>query len=148
MAEFRSSDVIFLDTNVYVYALENEDLLGKKARELFTSISEKKPHIYTSVLTVAEVLTGVFKKGLEARIEEYLEFISGNGSIKVLDIDRKISIASAQLRAELELKKKNKLKTPDSLQLACALSVGSNKFVTADKNIPKKIGGTRVLLLK
>lgn len=130
---FNSKDTIFLDSNIFIYALEDETSLGQNSRFIFTQIKQKLPRVYTSVLTIKEVLTGVFQEHLEEKLPLYIEFISGGGLITIVDFNKNIAILAAQIHAEY------RLKTPDSIQIATALTVKAKKFFTADKGFPKKI---------
>lgn len=125
---------IALDTNVFVYALENQGKLGDGARDLLQRIKAEKPIVYTSVITIHEVLTGVYKKGMAEKVPDYVLAITGDGLIRIVDFTQQIALTSAQIRA------KYGLKTPDAIQIASAISAGASTFFTGDKRIPRKIG--------
>ncbi len=126
---------IALDSNIFIYALENTKELGDLSRGLLLEIKEQNHQPLTSVLTVQEVLVGVYKEGLSNKINEYLEFISGGGRIAVIDFNREVAVISARVRADYP-----HIKTPDAIQLATAINQGASRFYTADKKLPKKIG--------
>lgn len=134
---------IALDTNIFIYALEGEGKLGDSARRFFAEIKRKKPQVFTSVLTIQEVFVGVYKEGLEEKIPSYLEFISGGGLITVVDMSREIAIISAKIRAEYKA-----IRTPDAIQLATAICVGAREFITADRQLPRKINGLNIKILR
>ena len=56
---------IAIDTNIFIYSLEDEGNLGDLARSIFEVIKKEKPQVFTSVLTIEEVLVGVYRQGLE-----------------------------------------------------------------------------------
>lgn len=134
----KGSDILFIDTNIFIYALEDNGHLGEHSRDLLRQIKQQSARVYTSVLTIEEVLTGVFKESLDAKIPKYLEFISGGGLITILEFEQNTAIVCARLRAQY------KLKTPDAIQLACALVCGSTRFFTADRRIPKQIDEMKI----
>lgn len=134
---------IALDTNIFIYALEDEGKLGNSARRLFTEIKRKKPQVFTSVLTIQEVFVGVYKEGLEDRIPNYLEFILGAGLITVVDVNREIVILAAKIRAEHKT-----IRTPDAIQLATAIYAGAREFITADRRLPKRINKLNIKILR
>lgn len=125
---------IALDTNMFVYALEDKGKLGDEARKLLQEIKAKKFIACTSVITIHEVLTGVYKKGMAEKVQDYVLAITGDGLIKVVEFTQQIALSSAQIRA------KYGLKTPDAIQIASAISVEASTFFTGDKRIPRKIG--------
>ena len=63
---------IAIDTNIFIYALEDEGKLGDSSRSIFEVIKKEKPQVFTSVLTIEEVLVGVYRQGLEYKITAYL----------------------------------------------------------------------------
>lgn len=122
-----------IDTNIFIYALEDDGKLGEAARKLFKKVFEKKYQVFTSVLTIQEVLVAVYKAREKEKITTYLEFISANGLIIVVDMDREIAIKAAELRANYNIK------TADAIQLATALQAEATVFFTADKGLPQKV---------
>lgn len=138
---FKPTDSIFIDTNIFIYSLEETGILGNKSRSIIEQIKLKKPKTYTTTLTISEILTGVFEKGMENKVTRYLEFISGNGLINVLDLDVQIAILTAQLRARF------KIKTPDAIQLGSALFAECSLFISADRKLPKKIDNLKIIQL-
>lgn len=122
-----------IDTNIFIYALEDDGELGKKARKLFATVLKKNSQVFTSVLTIQEVLVAVYKAGEKEKIPTYLEFISAGGLITIVNMDAEIALKAAELRANYNIK------TADAIQLATALQVGATAFFTADKGLPRKI---------
>lgn len=137
---FSSHKAIFIDTNVFIYALEDNPKFPS-AKEIFKLIKAEHKLGYTSVISLLEASVKLFSLGKKEKIEEYLDFISGDGLIKVLDVDKPIAIKAAELRS------KHHFKTPDSIQLAAAIVYGATLFVTADRNFEKKIKDLEVLII-
>lgn len=136
------SDSIFIDTNIFIYALEDEGRLGDLSRDFFKLVQAKSPRIYTSVITIQETLTGVYKAKQEDRILEYLEFVSGGGSIAVLEITKQIALIAARIRAQFNVS------SPDALQIATAQDAKCNLFVTADRRLPPKADSLKIKLIR
>lgn len=140
---------IALDTNIFIYALEGKGELGNSARALFARIKRKNLQVFTSVLTIQEVFVGVYKEGLEDKIPNYLEFILGGGLITVVDVNREIAILAAKIRAEHKnMHNIKNIRTPDAIQLATAIYAGAREFITADRQLPKKIDGLNIKILR
>jgi predicted nucleic acid-binding protein len=57
-----------------------------------------------------------------------------------------VDVSREQLRAAAQLRVTTRMKTPEALKLAAALSSGCSAFLTNDRRIPA-IAGTRVLQL-
>lgn len=140
---------IALDTNIFIYALEDNSELGDASRKLFRIISKKAPQVVTSVITIEEILVGVYKRNLMDRISEYLGFISGNGLIDVIDVDKQIAMKAAQIRAEFSKKEKGlyRVRASDAIQIATAIICRAEEFYTADKRLPKNIDNLRIVSL-
>ena len=124
---------IGIDTNIFIYALEDEGKLGDLSRNIFEEIKKEKPQVFTSVITIEEIMVGVFKQGLEDKITAYLEFISGDGLITAVEVTKQIAMLGARIRADY------KVRTPDAIQIATAILSDATEFITADKKLPKKI---------
>lgn len=132
---------IALDTNIFVYAIERKDKYGDAARRLLEKIREEKDQVYTSVLTLHEILVGVHKRGFENKIPAILEYIAARGLVTIVDYDRQVALKSALIRA------KYGLKTPDSIHIACAMHAKAKKFITTDRRLVRKIEGLDIVLL-
>lgn len=127
----------FLDTNIFIYAIEDSGILGEKARKIL----ESKYKFCTSVITIEEILTGLYKKKAENKVISYIEFISGTKNVEVITIGKQVAILAARLCSQYNLK------TPDALQLASAIISEADYFVTADRKIPKTIENLKVMIL-
>jgi predicted nucleic acid-binding protein len=131
---------IALDSNIFIYALEDEGMLADKSRELLFRIKETSNHVFTSVLTIQEVLVGVYKEGLVNKVNSYLNFILNADNISIIDLSMDIAIKSAQIRAKFV-----QIRTPDAIHLATAISQKVDEFYTVDKRLPKKIENLRIV---
>ncbi len=132
---------VAIDTNIFIYAIEDQTVLGRKARQVLDQVKLQKIEAFTSVLTIEEIMVKVFKEGGEAKIPLYLEYISGAGLITIREITKTVALQAAKLRA------KYNLRTPDALQLATAIVCKVDTFITADKHFPKNIIEIRIEVL-
>ncbi|MEX0617249.1 MAG: PIN domain-containing protein [Candidatus Woykebacteria bacterium] len=137
---FSSHKIIFIDTNVFIYALEDNPNFPA-AKEIFRLIKEKHKETYTSVISLLEASVKLFDLGQKEKIEEYLNFISGHGLIQILDINKSVSIKAAEIRS------KYRFKTPDSIQLAAAILARATLFITADRDFVKKAENLEILVI-
>lgn len=135
------NQTISLDSNIFINALEKDNSLGDKAREVFIKIKKDGIRTYTSVITLQEVFVGVYKEQLEEKSAKYMDFITGGGSITLVDVTKQIAFLAARIRAEY------KVSTPDSIQLATAIDKGASIFITEDRAIPSLIYKLKVISL-
>lgn len=133
---------IAIDTNVFIYALEgNEDF--PETTQLLQGLTHSTKKMYTSAMTLAEIMVPLFRGGQLDRIPDYLDFVAGQGRIMIIDADQTVALRAAQLRA------RHGLKTPDAFHLATALQCRANVFVTADREYgPAKIEHMAIATLK
>jgi len=133
---------IALDSNIFIYAIENNEQLGDLARAFFEKIAVEKPQIVTSVLTIQEILVPTYREHLEEKIPTYLEFVTGGGANLVVDYTKPIALLAAQIRGDFP-----KVRTPDAIQIATAQFMECTEFITADKRLPQKIGKLKIKTL-
>lgn len=135
----RSKKVGF-DTNLFIYALEgNTDF--PEAIELFKKIPRTNTLFYASVLALLEVSVPLYKADKVSLIADYLNFVSVQKRIIVVDTNKDIALRAAELRA------KYNLKTPNAIHLATAIVSGCKVFVTADRGFDKKINEIKVEII-
>jgi len=96
---------------------------------------ERGDHLYTSALTVGEILVKPMSPAAREATREveqsYLELFRGR-AINVLPFD----IASAPHYARI--RRDHSINPPDAIQLACAAAVGIDLFLTNDERLSRK----------
>jgi len=120
---------IYLDTNIIVYAVEEPVSLTKGQAALFDAIDEGSVHAFTSELALAECLVHPFAVNDTILAAAYEKFLGGETELKLVPLDRHILIAAAHIRAL------TKIKLPDAIHVASAMSMGATIFLTADRRI-------------
>ena len=123
---------VFLDTNIFIYLIEDHGERGQKAAELLDRLTLRRDMVYTSTLTLGEVLTQPLSKGDTKLAEAYERQLDSPG-MHLVDFDR----VAARLYARIRLDKS--IKGPDAMQLAVAASMQCDLFVTNDDRLSKKI---------
>ena len=118
---------ICFDVNVWIYGLEGYPNFVADLTALFQAIEQGKLTAVTSELSLAEALVKPMKDQNITAQTLYQQAISNRDNVEVLPVDRKILIQSAQLRIA------NKLKLPDAIHLATAISSNCSTFLTNDK---------------
>jgi predicted nucleic acid-binding protein len=123
--------VIGLDTPVFIYFLEDNERYGPLAQLTISGIEKGKWEGVTSTITLMEITVRPWQLERESVAREYEALLVHFPNLSVVDVDRKVARAAAQLRA------KYNVSPPDALQVAASLSYGAKAFLTNDKRLSK-----------
>ncbi|MCX6644808.1 MAG: type II toxin-antitoxin system VapC family toxin [bacterium] len=122
---------VYLDTNIFVYALEGFTDYEEVLKDLFTLAGKGKYKLITSELTIAEVLVKPMMEGRDDVCNAFDNAIRDSKSLEVVPVSRDILIEAAKIRAS------QSIRLPDAIHLATAVQSQCSSFLTNDKNIPK-----------
>jgi len=128
LAELVPGTSVYLDTNVWIYAIEGYPSYAPVLKALMQRIDQKTLLAVSSDLTLAEVLV---KPMVDARIdlqEAYKTALQSGGNLNMAPISKSILIEAARLRARYAA-----LKLPDAIHAATAISAQCNYFVSNDQ---------------
>jgi len=125
---------VALDTAAFIYFIEEHPRYAPLVAQLFSDADRGVRLIVTSALTLLEVLVVPYRAGDLALAERYEAILSHSRGVRLVELDR------TQLRAA------HRVRTPDALQLAAALTQRCSAFVTNDRAMPA-VPGLRVLQL-
>lgn len=140
LIESINGKFIYLDTNIWIYAIEAYPDYLELLQQIFEKIDQQKLIAVTSELTIDEVLVKPFQdNNLQAK-QAYQNILQSSDSVKVIAINRNILQVAARLRAI------TKLKLPDAIHVATALDQKINIFITNDTGFPS-ISDVQVLRL-
>ena len=117
---------VYLDTNVFIYALEGFPPLDAELQDLFKAIGRGDFDGVTSELTIAEALVKPLKDGNTALIDAYDTTLQDRPYFHLLAITQTILREAARLRGTTSLK------LPDAVHLATAEQAGCTTLVTND----------------
>lgn len=123
--------VIGLDTPIFIYFLENNERYGSLAQLTLNGIEKGKWQGVTSTITLMEITIRPWQLGRESAAREYEAVLVHFPNLSVVDVDRNVARAAAQLRA------KYNVSPPDALQVAASLSFGAKAFLTNDKRLSR-----------
>lgn len=132
---------VFLDTVPLIYYIEENKTYVKFLGKLFEANSQNKFQFTTSVLTLMELLIQPIRINAAKLVEEYENIICNSKTISIHDFNIEIAKTAAKIRAEYGFK------TPDSIQLATAISTNSDYFLTNDKQL-KTFKEIEIILLE
>ena len=123
--------VIGLDTPIFIYFLENNQRYGELAQITINGMEKGKWEGVTSTITLMEITVRPWQLGRESAAREYEAILVHFPNLSVVDVDRNVARAAAQLRARYNVA------PPDALQVAASLSFGARAFLTNDKRLSK-----------
>jgi len=120
---------VYLDTNIFIYALEAYPAFVDELTELFESLDEGNLSAVTSELTLAEVLVRPFIDGNIERQTAYQHALQSSEVLEVVPVSRDVLIEAARLRSVANLR------LPDAIHGATARLTGCATFLTNDRRL-------------
>jgi predicted nucleic acid-binding protein len=130
-----SSSLIYLDTNVFIKAVEGLDEAAAPAKTLINALRSQSSGIAaTSEITFAEVLAPPKRSDalpLHIKRRAYLDLLLWSGFVALVPVSRDILIETAALRAM------GRFKLPDAVHLVSAIRARCRFFVSADRDFDK-----------
>jgi predicted nucleic acid-binding protein len=125
---------VYLDTNVFIYAVEAVAAYADVIVALFDLIAGGEVAVFTSELTLAESLAKPFEAGRNDIVEVYEEMLSPSSWLSVLSVERDILIEAARLQARLVLR------LPDAIHVATAAAAGCDVLLSNDRRLKVPAG--------
>ena len=136
----KKYDRILIDTNCFIYFMEDNDIYADLLQIVFDRIESGKVFGITSTLVLTEVLTKPIKGENKKLQAQYTAFLTHFPNLYLKDIDSRIAIRAAKLRARYGTK------TPDSIFIATAFEEHASAIVTNDIRL-KKVEGIDFIVL-
>ena len=140
--ELSLIDSIFIDTAPIIYYIEAHPQFGPLAKEVVNAFQSGNLSAYSSVITLAEVLPRPTERGDEKLTKKFAEFLKHGKNLTMIEISEEIAEAAGKLRGHYSF-----LKTVDAIQLAAALDLGTQAFLTNGGRL-EKFKDLKVLVLK
>lgn len=126
--------LVYPDTNVLIYLIENRLGHANKVRAHIYPTYEEFPVLVFSELTRLECLVQPMRTG-DSHVLAAYEILFSNCDYRFSPLDRQSFEIATQLRVQ------HGLKTPDALHLAAAIHAGCNEFWTNDQRLAKAAQG-------
>lgn len=120
-----------LDTAPLIYYVERNATYVDTVRPFFAALDAGEFRVETSALTLAEVLVLPLRRKEAALVERYRDILLNTPGLAIRPVSREIAEGAAEIRAVY-----GRVRTPDAVQLATALSGGAEFFLTNDAGIP------------
>jgi predicted nucleic acid-binding protein len=121
---------IFWDSNLFIYLFEGHGAHADRVTELRARMLERQDELFTSALTLGEVLVKPLDAGNEALAARYRDAISSTATI--LAFDATAATVYARVRRD------RAIRAPDAIQLACASTAEIDLFITNDDRLARK----------
>ncbi|MDW8352658.1 MAG: type II toxin-antitoxin system VapC family toxin [Anaerolineae bacterium] len=132
-----SRTLYYWDANIFIAWLTNEPRPADEIAGIEFQVREidaHTAHLVTSVLTPTEVLA----VGVTADKRDQLKRLFQREHCHLVDVTREVAEIAHDIRVT-HLNQGRKIKTPDAIQLATAISSGCPVFYTFDKGLPRTI---------
>jgi predicted nucleic acid-binding protein len=120
---------VFWDTNLFIYLLEDFGPQSARVAEVRERMLERDDELFTSTLTLGEVLVKPAERGNEALRHRYEDTLAH--SARLIAFDR------GTARRYAEIRRNRSIRPPDAIQLACAAHVGVDLFITNDDRLSR-----------
>jgi uncharacterized protein len=121
---------IFWDTNLFIYLIEDYGKLSERTANIRERMLKRGDQLFTSSLTLGEVLVKPLDAGEEELAEQYRHAITAGATI--IDFDLEAATRYARIRHD------RTIRPPDAIQLACAATAKVELFITNDDRLSKK----------
>jgi len=121
---------LFLDACSVIYLIESQREQGRKTRLLVDQAWKSNAQLALSRLSFLECRVLPLKTQNAKLLDYYDRFFRLPG-LEIVELDAAVIDIATELRANHP----GALRTPDAIQLACAITSGANQFLTGDKKL-------------
>lgn len=122
--------MLYLDSNIFIYATLNTKDIGEKARSLLQKIQQGEEEAQTSALTFNEVFWAIKKHNLEAAFEASQALLNFP-NLEIVSADRELVLSA------LEIMKEHHLDPRDAIHAATAITKKTNILVSTDNHFDR-----------
>ncbi|HWR57545.1 MAG TPA: type II toxin-antitoxin system VapC family toxin [Thermodesulfovibrionales bacterium] len=132
--------VVYLDTSIFIYFVEQHPRYHKMCCPIFEDIEAGRIKALTSTLTLLEILVQPYRLKKEDLVLKFYSLLVTYPQLSWIDMTLAVADQAAGLRA------KYGLRTPDAIQMASALSHGAGAFICNDRAF-ERIEGIECLII-
>lgn len=122
---------VFWDTNLFIYLIESKGERGDRVAHLAERMLQRGDQLYTSVLTLGELLVKPIEKR-DIKLREVYEGLLAAHSV-LIPFDKAAATIYAEIRHD------HTIRPPDAIQLSCAASTRIDLFITNDDRLSQKV---------
>ena len=118
---------VLIDTSIWIYHFEQHPQLAAAAGKIIESLEEGEFRGVASELTLLELTARPLQLGRQDVADDYEVLLDYFPNFELEPISREILLEAAALRA------RQRLRTPDAIQIATGLRTGATLAVTNDE---------------
>ncbi|MBI5197599.1 MAG: PIN domain-containing protein [Nitrospirae bacterium] len=133
---------LFIDTAPIIYFIEAHPQFGPLVREVVSAFRTGRLTAYSSVITLTEVYPKPIQADDEALARKFVEFLKYGRNLSLIEISAGMAERAGRLRGRYP-----HLKTVDALQIASAIEIRADAFLTNDKKL-RQVKEIKVVVLK
>jgi predicted nucleic acid-binding protein len=122
--------IVGLDTAPIIYFIERNPLYVDMMRSFFQAVQRDECAVVTSTITLLETLVFPLRHGNVNLANQYRDILFNTKGHITISLSPNVAEEAAKLRAA------HNMSTPDSIQMATAISVGASFFLTNDVRLP------------
>lgn len=131
MSALQSPVRFYLDTNIFIYAVEAHPEYVETLTRLFEDIEDGVTQAVTSELSLAEALVKPLADGNAKAVRAFERALQSAGCFKVHPVSREVLREAARMRAATSLK------LPDAIHAATAHLTHCTVFLTNDDRLKR-----------
>ena len=128
--ELTNIKTIFLDTAPIIYFIEGHPRFGEAVAGIVALFQSGRCAAYSSTVTLTEVLPVPVKLRKKDLAKKFVDFLLHGINFNMLPISAEIAIRAGNLRGKYEA-----LRSIDAIQIAAAMEVRADVFLTNDKRL-------------
>ncbi|MCH7731983.1 MAG: type II toxin-antitoxin system VapC family toxin [Candidatus Marinimicrobia bacterium] len=131
---------VALDTMIFIYHLEDYPRYSDITENLFYEIESGRYSAVTSYITLLELLVKPKRERRFRVVSDYKDLLLTFPNLEFISLDLQVADMASSIRA------KYSLNTPDSIQIATAITGKASVFITNDEDM-RKVKEISVLML-
>ncbi|HET8577087.1 MAG TPA: type II toxin-antitoxin system VapC family toxin [Methylomirabilota bacterium] len=122
---------VFWDTNLFIYLIEGSGERAEGVARLRQRMMARGDQLYTSTLTLGEVLVKPAESKNETLRQQYEQAIAAGAVLIPFD--------QPAARLYSSIRRDRTIRPPDAIQLACAAQARVDLFITNDDRLSDKV---------
>mgnify|MGYP001595558059 CR=1 FL=1 len=130
---------VALDTNIFIYYFESNEIFGQKAKSIFDQLTDNKLTAVVNITALAELLSS--SKLSKKAVKETKKLFLSIPNLEIYQVDETIATEGAEIRREYGFR------LFDSIQLATARLAKAQAFITNDGKL-RKFKDLKIILIK
>ncbi len=131
--------LVYWDTMLFIYWLEGHPQYARQVEKLHRHMTERGDQLCTSVFTLGEILTGVYKAGQPEQAWQIRRYFESD-AVRLLPFNSDAAERYARIRAQC------KVSPADAIHLASASAANVDLYLSNDAALKKlKIDGIRFI---